>query len=53
MLKPEQTRFIQIFWGPAIGYGSYEDFEYDPNKSYTLQVSEPFGKKDIPLNLFT
>ena len=53
VLKPGQARFIQIFWGPAIGYGSYEDFEYDPNKSYTLQISEPFGKKDIPLSLFT
>ena len=53
VLKPGQTRFFQIFWGPAIGYGSYEDFEYDPNKSYTLQISESFGKKDIPLNLFT
>ena len=51
VLKPGQDRFLNILWGPAIGYGSYEDFIYDPGKDYYLRVSEPFGKIDIPLNL--
>jgi len=51
ILKPGQTRFVNILWGPAIGYGSYENFEYDPNKDYYLRIAEPFGKLDLPLNL--
>ncbi len=51
VLKPGQNRFLQMLWGPAIGYGSYEDFLYDSGKDYYLRVSEPFGKMDIPLNL--
>ena len=51
VLKPGQERFLNILWGPAIGYGSYEDFIYDSGKDYYLRVSEPFGKIDIPLNL--
>ena len=51
VLKPGQDRFLNILWGPAIGYGSYEDFIYDSGKDYYLRVSEPFGKVDIPLNL--
>ena len=51
VLKPGQDRFLNILWGPAIGYGSYEDFIYDSGKDYYLRVSEPFGKIDIPLNL--
>jgi len=50
-LKPGQERFLNILWGPAIGYGSYEDFIYDSGKDYYLRISEPFGKTDIPLNL--
>ena len=51
VLKPGQDRFLNILWGPAIGYGSYENFLYDSGKDYYLRVSEPFGKMDIPLNL--
>ena len=51
VLKPGQNRFLQMLWGPAIGYGSYENFLYDSGKDYYLRVSEPFGKMDIPLNL--
>tara|TARA_B100000686_G_scaffold233740_1_gene241452 strand:- start:7376 stop:8344 length:969 start_codon:yes stop_codon:yes gene_type:complete len=51
VLKPGQTKFVNILWGPAIGYGSYEDFLYDSGKDYYLRVSEPFGSMDIPLNL--
>jgi len=51
VLKPGQERFLNILWGPAIGYGSYEDFLYDYGKEYYLRVSEPFGKMDIPLKL--
>jgi hypothetical protein len=51
VVKPGQARFVNILWGPAIGYGSYENFEYDANKDYFLRIAEPFGKLDLPLNL--
>ena len=51
VLKPGQAKFVNILWGPAIGYGSYENFEYDLNKDYYLRIAEPFGKFDLPLNL--
>jgi len=51
VLKPGQAKFVNILWGPAIGYGSYENFEYDSNKDYYLRIAEPFGKMDLPLNL--
>ncbi len=51
VLKPGQAKFANILWGPAIGYGSYEDFLYDSSKTYYLRVSESFGSADIPLNL--
>ena len=51
VLKPGQAKFANILWGPAIGYGSYENFEYDSGKDYYLRISEPFGKLDLPLNL--
>ena len=51
VLKPGQAKFANILWGPAIGYGSYEDFLYDASKTYYLRVSESFGSADIPLNL--
>jgi len=51
VLNPGQARFVNILWGPAIGYGSYENFEYDANKDYFLRIAEPFGKLDLPLNL--
>jgi len=51
VIKPGQSKFINILWGPAIGYGSYENFEYDSSKDYYLRIAEPFGKLDLPLNL--
>ena len=51
VLKEGQNRFLNILWGPAIGYGSYEDFLYDSGKDYTLRIQEPFGSLDLPLNL--
>ena len=51
VLKPGQAKFANVLWGPAIGYGSYENFEYDSNKDYYLRIAEPFGKLDLPLNL--
>jgi hypothetical protein len=51
VLKPGQAKFVNILWGPAIGYGSYENFEYDSGKDYYLRIAEPFGKLDLPLNL--
>ena len=51
VLKPGQAKFANILWGPAIGYGSYENFEYDSNKDYYLRISEPFGSMDLPLDL--
>ena len=51
VLKPGQAKFANILWGPAIGYGSYENFEYDSGKDYYLRIAEPFGKLDLPLNL--
>ena len=51
VLKPGQAKFVNILWGPAIGYGSYENFEYDSGKDYYLRIAEPFGNLDLPLNL--
>ena len=51
VIKPGQAKFVNILWGPAIGYGSYENFEYDSGKDYYLRIAEPFGKLDLPLNL--
>ena len=51
VLKPGQAKEIEFLFGPAIGYGSYEDFEYDPSKTYLFRVSEPWGKSLIPLDL--
>jgi len=51
VIKPGQSKFVNILWGPAIGYGSYENFEYDSGKDYYLRIAEPFGKLDLPLNL--
>ena len=51
VLKEGQNRFLNILWGPAIGYGSYEDFLYDSGKEYSLRIQEPFGSIDLPLKL--
>ena len=51
VLKSGQDRFFNILFGPAQAYGNYVDFEYDPSKDYFLRITEPFGSKDIPLDL--
>lgn len=51
VLKPGQTRMFNMLFGPAIGYGSYVDFKFDPSKQYTFNVNEPWGSGSIPLNL--
>ena len=50
-INPGQTKFINIIFGPAQGYGNYVDFEYDPSKEYFLKIDESFGSADIPLEL--
>ena len=51
VLKPGSSRIFNILFGPAIGYGSYVDFKFDPSKEYTFNVKEPWGSGSIPLNL--
>jgi len=51
VLKPGASRTFNILFGPAIGYGSYVDFKFDPSKQYTFNVKEPWGSGKIPLNL--
>ena len=51
VLKPGQSRFINMLFGPAIGYGSYTDFEFDPSREYKFNVKEPWGSASIPLDL--
>ncbi|MEO9310008.1 MAG: hypothetical protein ABI337_06900 [Nitrososphaera sp.] len=51
VLKPGQSRYINMLFGPAIGYGSYVDFKFDPTKQYTFNIREPWGSASIPLNL--
>jgi cytoskeletal protein RodZ len=51
VLKPGNSRMMNILFGPAIGYGSYIDFKYDSSKQYTFNVHEPWGSGSIPLNL--
>lgn len=51
VLKPGSSRIFNMLFGPAIGYGSYEDFKFDPSKQYTFNVKEPWGSGSIPLNL--
>ena len=51
VLKPDQAKEIEFLFGPAIGYGSYEDFEFDPSREYRFRISEPWGKQSIPLGL--
>lgn len=50
-IKPGQSKFFNILFGPAQGYGNYVDFEYDPSKEYFLRITESFGSIDIPLDL--
>jgi hypothetical protein len=51
VLKPGQSRTFNMLFGPAIGYGSYVDFKYDPSRQYTFNVKESWGSGSIPLNL--
>lgn len=51
VLKPGQAKESNFMFGPAIGYGSYEDFEYDSNKQYFFKISESWGSEQIPLEL--
>ena len=51
VLKSGTTRIFNILFGPAIGYGSYVDFKFDPTKQYFFNVREPWGSGSIPLNL--
>jgi hypothetical protein len=51
VLKPGASRTFNMLFGPAIGYGSYVDFKFDPSKQYVFNVKEPWGSGSIPLNL--
>ena len=51
VLKPGTSRTFNMLFGPAIGYGSYVDFKFDPSKQYVFNVKEPWGSGSIPLNL--
>lgn len=51
VLKPGTSRTFNMLFGPAIGYGSYVEFKFDPSKQYTFNVKEPWGSGSIPLNL--
>jgi len=51
VLKPGASRIFNMLFGPAIGYGSYVDFKFDPKKQYMFNVREPWGSGSIPLNL--
>lgn len=51
VLKPGSSRIFNMLFGPAIGYGSYVDFKFDPTKQYTFNVKEPWGSGSISLNL--
>ncbi|MBM3903806.1 MAG: hypothetical protein FJ357_01480 [Thaumarchaeota archaeon] len=51
VLKPGASRTFNMLFGPAIGYGSYVDFKFEPTKQYTFNVKEPWGSGNIPLNL--
>ncbi|HSA98365.1 MAG TPA: hypothetical protein VLF17_04730 [Candidatus Nitrosotenuis sp.] len=51
VLRPGMSKELNIMFGPAIGYGSYVPFKYDPSKQYTFNVKEPWGSSGIPLEL--
>jgi hypothetical protein len=51
VLRPGMSKEMRITFGPAIGYGSYVPFKYDPSKQYTFNVKEPWGTSAIPLDL--
>ena len=49
-IKPGESKEIELFFGPNIGYGG-TTFEYDSAKDYYLRIFEPWGSADIPLEL--
>ena len=49
-LNPGTAKEFNILFGPNIGYGGTE-FEYDPSKTYTFRINEPFGSLDVHLDL--
>ncbi len=49
-IKPGDSKEINLFFGPNIGYGGTK-FEYDSTKDYYFRISEPWGSEKIPLNL--
>ncbi|QLH08711.1 hypothetical protein [Candidatus Nitrosotenuis sp. DW1] len=51
VLRPGMSKEMNIMFGPAIGYGSYVPFKYDPTKQYTFNVKESWGTATIPLDL--
>ncbi len=51
VLRPGMSKELNIMFGPAIGYGSYVPFKYEPSKQYTFNVKEPWGTSAIPLEL--
>lgn len=51
VLRPGMSKEMNIMFGPAIGYGSYVPFKYDPTKQYTFNVNESWGTSKIPLDL--
>ncbi len=51
VLRPGMSKEMNIMFGPAIGYGSYTPFKYDPTKQYTFNVKESWGTSMIPLDL--
>lgn len=51
VLRPGMSKEMNIMFGPAIGYGSYVPFKYDPARQYTFNVKESWGTSTIPLEL--
>lgn len=50
VLKPGESKFFNMFFGPNIGGGG-TTFEYDSGKDYYFRGSESYGNISIPLNL--
>jgi hypothetical protein len=50
VVKPGESREINMLFGPNIGYGGTE-FVYDPANDYYFRISEPWGSTSIPLDL--
>jgi hypothetical protein len=50
ILKPGESKFFNMFFGPNIGGGG-TTFEYVQGKDYYFRGSESYGNISIPLNL--